>query len=145
MALAQKLLRQVVPMVEGDPLQPETAGRRAATRAECPLMAILLQEGNGEPAAVSLIDVSSGGVGFTHSKPLQVGEDFLIGLPRQSAPLLWLKCTASRCDPCFGDLHTIGARFVGVADAPPQFSGRATAAQSQADCSPALIRQAILR
>jgi len=69
----------------------------------------------GEAADVWIRDISMGGVGMVHFKPMEPDEEFLIRLPQLSGHQMML-CRVSYCAPLSGEngngMFGIGARFV---------------------------------
>lgn len=69
----------------------------------------------GEAADVWIRDISMGGLGLVHYKPMDPEEEFLICLPQLVGQARML-CRVSYCAPLTGETHEglygIGARFI---------------------------------
>jgi hypothetical protein len=59
-------------------------------------------------------DISSGGFGFLHERPVPLGEQFALVLPEASGNPLVILCTVAYWQPLADDLFAIGARFCRV-------------------------------
>jgi hypothetical protein len=93
------------------------AGARERREERVPLrgrgrMYVCLPDGTDAPEeGVYVADLSPGGVGIGRSEPLDVGEQFVIRVPRvDEAPVTRL-CVVTRAEPA-GDRFVIGARFI---------------------------------
>ena len=60
------------------------------------------------PAIVRLRDLSRRGLGFVHTRPLAIGQPFLITLPRQAGGLVHLLGRVERCRPIDGGAFDVG-------------------------------------
>lgn len=56
-------------------------------------------------------DLSRGGIGIMYIRPLQLGEQFVIELPRFDGTSHALVCSVVYCRGAGPDMHSIGARF----------------------------------
>lgn len=59
-------------------------------------------------------DISRGGFGFLHERPIPLGEQFALVLPESSGRPLVVLCTVAYWQPLAEDLFAIGARFCRV-------------------------------
>jgi hypothetical protein len=59
-------------------------------------------------------DISRGGFGFLHERPIPLGEQFALVLSEASGRPLVILCTVAYWQPLAGDLFAIGARFCRV-------------------------------
>lgn len=59
-------------------------------------------------------DISRGGFGFLHERPVPLGEQFALVLPEASGNPLVILCTVAYWQPLAADLFAIGARFCRV-------------------------------
>lgn len=60
------------------------------------------------PVSVRLRDLSRRGLGFVHNGPLEIGQAFLITLPRQTGGQVHLLGRVERCRPIDGGAFDIG-------------------------------------
>jgi hypothetical protein len=71
----------------------------------------------GEQSDVWVRDISQGGIGLVHMRPMEANDEFLIRLPQLIGHALML-CKVSYCAPLIGEkssgLFGIGARFISV-------------------------------
>ncbi|MDB5353655.1 MAG: hypothetical protein JWN24_108 [Phycisphaerales bacterium] len=67
----------------------------------------------GKPLVVRLKDISTCGIGLTHSERLEAGTQFIIQIPQPGGALRSLLYTVSRCDTV-GDGVAIGAELTAV-------------------------------
>jgi hypothetical protein len=67
-----------------------------------------------ETIVAPIRDISRGGFGFLHERPISLGEQFALVLPEASGRPLVILCTVAYWQPLAEDLFAIGARFCRV-------------------------------
>lgn len=68
------------------------------------------------PVVAKIKEMSIRGIGLIYIEPMQVGEEFLVRLPRKSGAPLWVHCTVARWQPIGPRFSVIGASFNCVVD-----------------------------
>ena len=91
--------------------------QRRGPRKPAPVQATLLPFSDAfafRAIGAPVRDVSRGGFGFLHDRPVPLGESFALVLPETSMPPLVILCTVAYWQPLAPDLYAIGARFTQV-------------------------------
>lgn len=122
MNLSAEVFEQIIAKVKTDACAHDE--RRNAPRVGIRATAtvyLLKDESKGvEAIAVTVRDISAGGVGLIHTSPLKVGARFLMRLPRAMDKPLPLVCVVRHCRGLAGStLYAVGAAFMKVAPAAP--------------------------
>lgn len=117
MQLSETQLKEIVGTanIRTGGFEPE---KRSTGRCPRPIRAGIIRITNGvagRPESVRLRDVSATGVGFLRIRPMPVGEEFIIALPRRASGFLLLRCVVTRCQAREAGLFAIGARFIAEA------------------------------
>ena len=78
----------------------------------------LIENAGGRGCAVMMRDLSRGGVGFLFNHKLEIGDEFIILIPRQEGPSVQIQCMTQRCEPggTGGISFVVGASFELVLD-----------------------------
>lgn len=138
MQLSNALFEQIVATLNAPPsAMPEApAGegqrrreQRVGVRAE---VTVIPLTDTAAPFSVPVRDVSPGGIGFYHSAPIALDEQFVVMLPQENDVLAVL-CQVAHYQPLAARVFAVGARFVRVlrdaageaGPAAPQVSSRA--------------------
>jgi hypothetical protein len=106
--------------VEVPPVAQNTAGpheQRRTPRTRASLQAALMPFSDRfalETIVAPIRDISRGGFGFLHERPVPLGEQFALVLPEQAGTPLVILCTVAYWQPLARDLFAIGARFCRV-------------------------------
>ena len=93
--------------------QEQRRGPRVRVDAQATLLPFTERFGL-DPLPVSVRDVSAGGVGFLHNRPLPLGEHFGLLLPETTGRPIVILCTITYYQPLAQDLFAIGASFARV-------------------------------
>jgi len=95
--------------VDGSQRRRET---RVVFRAQVTLIPLTERQSTG-PIEVPVRDLSAGGIGFLHTGPITLDDQFVVLLPagRESAAVL---CEVAYYQPLADRVQTVGARFVRV-------------------------------
>ena len=127
MQLSATLFEQIAMSLNGQPTsgaQPVLSGTTGAdasqrrreprldVRAEVTLIPLTERQAGG-PVDVPVRDLSAGGIGFLHTGPITLDDQFVVLLPtgRESAAVL---CEVAYYQPLADRVQTVGARFVRV-------------------------------
>lgn len=114
MLLTSELFSQLVSLADSQPSQPAQKDRRRSPRSPAKLEATLMPFSDrfgGENLEVPLRDLSRGGFGFFHDRPVPLGEQFALLLPETSGRPLVLLCVVAYWQPLGDGRFSIGARF----------------------------------
>ena len=117
--ITQSLIGQ--PSPAADPAAADPAGADASQRRREPRLGVraqvtlipLTERQSGGPVEVPVRDLSAGGIGFLHTGPITLDDQFVVLLPagRESAAVL---CEVAYYQPLADRVQTVGARFVRV-------------------------------
>ena len=128
MQLSASLFEQIAQSLSGQPAtapaQSSADGSqrrrepRVALRAQVTLIPLTERQSPG-PIDVPVRDLSAGGIGFLHTGPITLDDQFVVLLPagRESAAVL---CEVAYYQPLADRVQTVGARFVRVLRQPVQ-------------------------
>jgi hypothetical protein len=123
MQLTSELFAQLISAAQAQAaaqVQAEPAAqtdRRRSPRSPADLEATLMPFSErlaSENFEVSLRDLSQGGFGFFHDRPLPLGEQFALLLPEASGRPLPILCVVAYWQPMGDQLFSIGVRFCRV-------------------------------
>jgi len=117
MELTAEAFRQIVetfrPGLSSNPPQEQRRGPRARVDAQAMLLPFS-DRFAPDTLNVAIRDVSAGGFGFLHHRPLPLGTQFGLLLPESSGRPLVILCTITYWQPVAQDLFAVGASFVRV-------------------------------
>ena len=127
MQLSAALFEQITQSLSGQPapttekVSAEPAGTDGSQRRREPRLGVraqvtlipLTERQAGGPIDVPVRDLSAGGIGFLHTGPITLDDQFVVLLPagRESAAVL---CEVAYYQPLAARVQTVGARFVRV-------------------------------
>jgi hypothetical protein len=117
MQLTASLLRQLIDLPPEAPQSITGPDKRRSPRLKMDLEATLLpfsERVSSQNLAVSIRDISRGGVSFVHPYRLPLGEQFALVLPDDQAQPVALLCTIAYWQPLTTGQFAIGARFCRV-------------------------------
>ena len=116
MELTAETLLEVLRSLRCDPTSAAMRRRRlprVGVRLRLKILPFGEGPGNGprmpQPAVVRLRDLSRRGLGFVHSSPLEVGQSFIITLPREAGGHVHMLGQVERCRALEGGSWEIGS------------------------------------
>jgi hypothetical protein len=117
MLLTSELFAQIVASDANQTSGPATDDRRRTPRTTTDLHATLMpfsERFASENLDSPIRDISRGGFGFFHDRPLPLGEQFALLLPESTGRPLVILCLVAYWQPLENGLFAIGARFCRV-------------------------------
>ena len=117
MELTADLFRQMVQPLTAAPAAPADLEQRRGPRARADVEAMLLPFSDAlslRALQVPVRDVSCGGFGFLHDRPVPLGESFGLVLPEPVGPPTVILCSVAFWQPLSKDLYSVGAKFTRV-------------------------------
>jgi len=117
MQLSAELLRQIVETPADSPPVSGSPEQRKTPRQPLDVQATLLPFSDQfalAPFDVVLRDISRGGFGFLHHRPVPLGEHFGLVVPQSSDRPVIILCTIAYWQPVAPNVFAVGARFCRV-------------------------------
>ena len=111
----------MVEPLEGAPAEGVETEQRRGGRARADVEATILPFSDAfalRAMQVSLRDVSRGGFGFLHERPVPLGESFGLVLAEREGPPAIVLCNVVFWQPISKDLYTVGAKFTRMLNQP---------------------------
>lgn len=120
MKLTPQHLAEVVNAMNAVTATQPGAEKRRAARIDVQssvIVAPLNVDGSfAKPFTALTRNISFVGVGLLQSKPLTLGQQLIVRLPRGSKPAMFMRCAVMHVRPLADGLFVVGVEFVGTAE-----------------------------